>query len=307
MKNEIIRFLADHYHGVMVSDRVFFSLAGYCATAQIRNGSVVISVELPSLAESIEALNEVTEHCPLPCEYTAPALYITPSDSDPEKITQVLDRIGALLCDKSIPTELCVLCKKSTDSKYNLNGYYVPLHKECANLLLAENTAQKKSSPSCRIRGFIVGTAFGVFGAAFYILYAYLGIMPALGGITMGLFAALGFNMFNKSLTKADKFIFAAIFFVLAASFNFAADAVYAAHIGKKLDFMATYTEPLNLFNTLFDIIAGIIIAVSSMAIVFDFNRSVDGYRIRKLPTALSESSGTASDSNSSKTVKKGS
>ena len=70
---------------------------------------------------------------------------------------------------------------------------------------------------------------------------------------------------------------------------------------------MATYTEPLNLFNTLFDIIAGIIIAVSSMAIVFDFNRSVDGYRIRKLPPALSESSGAASDSNSSKAVKKGS
>ena len=59
MKNEIIRFLADHYRGVMVSDRVFFSLAGYCATAQIRNGSVVVSVELPSLAESIETLNEI--------------------------------------------------------------------------------------------------------------------------------------------------------------------------------------------------------------------------------------------------------
>ena len=115
MKNEIIRFLADHYRGVMVSDRVFFSLAGYCATAQIRNGSVVVSVELPSLAESIEALNEVTEHCPLPCEYTAPALYITHSDNDPEKIAQVLDRIGALLCDKNIPAELCVLCKKDTE------------------------------------------------------------------------------------------------------------------------------------------------------------------------------------------------
>jgi len=51
------------------------------------------------------------------------------------------------------------------------------------------------------------------------------------------------------------------------------------------LDFMATYSDPLNLFSTAFDVLAGSIISVCSMSLVTDLDRRASAATIKKIPS----------------------
>ena len=99
----------------------------------------------------------------------------------------------------------------------------------------------------------------------------------------MGIFAALGYRLFNENITKADKVVFTVIFLLLSIFSNFATDYVYAATINKPLDFIATYTEPLNLFSTAFDVLSGAIIALFSITFVTDYDRNSNSMVIKKI------------------------
>ncbi|MDD6204814.1 MAG: hypothetical protein PUC05_07480 [Firmicutes bacterium] len=286
MSEEILRWIKDEYSGQTADGRVFFNLSDYAMTAYSDDSGIKISVELPSAADNAGLLADIASSVNADCEYVYPALVLTfdAESSAYSSIAEVLGSLTALLSREGIQPNICVYCKSQTDQRYNLNGFNCPLHRDCANTLLGTNSSFTASTKAQRIKGLLVGAAFSFFGAAFYILFAHLGIMPALGGIPMGLLAALGFRMFNKGMKKSDKAIFAAIFLLWAAAANFAADYVYAAVRGLQLDFIATYTDELNLFNTVFDVAAGVIIAVSSLSVVLDFNRSVGGFQIKKLP-----------------------
>lgn len=295
MASDFIESICSQYETKAVDGRAFVLIHGYPVTiwtitaqekAEVPN-QCVISFEIPGVSPAdsmvIAEYALKLQHGGLECEYRAPALVIQVTDVDPAFVCALCDKTASYLEGHNIKKEVCTLCREDGGDYCNVNGHYCLLHNDCANKMLAQNSAFTVAGKKQRAIGYILGFIFAAIGATAYILFASLGIMPALGGITMGLAGALGFRLLNKGMLKSDKIIFFLFFLLLATIANFAGDYTYAMKNALELDFNTTYSDPLNLINTIFDVAAGSIIALSGMTIVFDWSRLENKYRIKKI------------------------
>lgn len=289
MNSSILQHIRDKYHGKMVQNRVFFLANGYAATAFTTDSLLIISFELADLSRNPSALNAIAPCISYPCEYNVPSLNISICpDADNLQNNIIIDAINnivQLLEQNNIKPNSCIKCMQKTDEYYNVNGYFCPIHKDCANELLKKESKDEAVPINKKIKGILIAAAFSLFGSLFFIIFALLGIMPALGGIMMGILASLGYKFSNNKISKKEKFVLFFIFLIFCAFSNTLADFIYSTSIGKQLDFVMTYTDILNLFGTVFDILAGAIIALTSLSIITDWDLHKNTCNIKKIPT----------------------
>lgn len=288
MQKNILSELITKYQGLKVDNRIFIRVNGYACTVYYINNMISVSFELPLLSKSSVLICDICNSIGYACEYNYPSLNIAIEQTDAlsvDSICDILENATKLYIDNGIRSDICIKCHEATAEYFNVNGYYCPIHRDCANKILSAQNDAPAETHQTRIKGILVGSSFAFFGSLSYILFALLGIMPAFGGILMGVLAALGYRLFSKNIHKADKAILWIVFLIFAVFSNFTADYVYAMTINAPLDFMATYSDPLNLFSTAFDVLAGSIISVCSMSLVTDFDRRASAATIKKIPS----------------------
>ncbi len=293
MNSSILQHISYKYHGKVVQGRVFFRANGYAATAISSSSQLTVSIELPDISRKPSHLTTIVSSIAFPCEYNAPSLtFSLQTDTDDfnnDIAIDTINNITELLKQNEIKPNTCIKCMEPTDEYYNVNGYFCPIHKDCANELLRNKKENCVSPADKKIKGLLVAAAFALFGSLSFIIFASLGIMPALGGIIIGILSAIGYKFFNNKITRKEKLILFLLFVIFCAGSNTLADFIYATSNGQQLDFIMTYSDIRNLFGTIFDILAGAIIAVSSMSIIMDIDLKANSCDIRKIPVDKNE------------------
>lgn len=200
----------------------------------------------------------------------------------PEDVINFLRQITDFLKSASIAPDLCPVCNNAnTDCNVFVNDSYMRAHDFCADRINRQLNGKYKGTTKSNALGLLTGMGFAIIASALWVVLTLFKIMPAISAVLIGIVAAIGFRLFNARPSSFSKVFFTLFFFVLCLCVNFIGDFYYAVHYHLGYDFVMTYTDWHNIFNTTFDVISGTVIAYFSMSIVYDFDRG--WFRIKKV------------------------
>lgn len=290
--HQMLELLCKKYDGKKYLQRCFIQHSGFFFTVYYEDLRYILSIELPGATiTQLQALKELVS-AQDGYEYFSPTFRITLSteneDAREEDAASILSSYieslsDALVCS-NYPSKICTYCQQSNaQTTLSINGYYCACHNNCYPKLLKLSRPTYNASTKDSVLGLFFGFLFAVIGAGAMIPLAIYGIMPGLGGLAIGLFASLGFRMFNRGICTRHKIAFALFFLIISALGNFAGDFFYAQHQGQALDFINTYSNPVNMFNAGFDILSATLIAYFSINLIFDANRNITNFSLKKL------------------------
>lgn len=288
----MLEFLCKKYNGKKHLQRYFIQYNGFFFTVYYEDQRYILSTELPGAAiTQLQSLKElVSENDSY--EYFAPTFRITlPIKNNSEReddltviLSNYIENIADVLTRSDYPQEVCTYCRQSNaQTMLSINGYYCACHNDCYAKLLKLSRPAYNATIKNSALGLFFGFLFAAIGAGTMIPLAIYGIMPGLGGLAIGLLAALGFRLFNRGICLRHKIAFAVFFLIVSALGNFSGDFFYAQHQGQALDFINTYSNSVNMFNAGFDIFSATLISYFSMNLVFDANRNITNFSLKKL------------------------